>query len=67
MIEVIRASHQEQELTLLEEIPIRDAKRPFYLTLVICLSTLFSGCSLTIISASSLNGLIQYYGIDLST
>lgn len=66
MIQVIRASEQEQELTLEEEIPIKYNRKPYLFTMAICLSTLYSGCSLTMISASSVHALIDYYEIGLS-
>lgn len=66
MIEVIRASQQEPELTIQDEIPLTKPRKAYLYTLVICLSTLFSGYSLTLISATNLNGLIDYYDIDLS-
>jgi hypothetical protein len=53
-------------VTIYDEIPLANDKRPFFYTLVICLSTVYSGYSLTLISATRVTMLQEYYTIDLS-
>ncbi len=55
------------EVSLQDHIPLTNQAKPYYYTVIICLSTLYSGCCLTLISSCNLSSLIYYYAIDLST
>jgi hypothetical protein len=53
-------------VTVYEEIPLKNQHRPYFYCLVICISTIYSGYSLTVISASNLRMLQHYYNIEFS-
>lgn len=58
----------EQELGSGREkvLPLKDNRTAYFYTIVICLSTAYSGYSLTVIASSNLEMLKSYYEISLS-
>ena len=66
MIYVKFKEEMDDEVTLSEEIPLKNRVKPYLYSMIICISQIYSGYCLTMISASNLHMLQQYYSIRLS-
>lgn len=62
---IVIDSEQELEADQDSCIPLKDNRTAYLYTMVICLSTAYSGYSLTLIASSNLEMLKSYYNISL--
>jgi hypothetical protein len=63
---IVIDSGEEVESSQEHSIPLKDNRLAYLYTTVICLSTAYSGYSLTLIASSNLTMLKSYYSISLS-